>query len=116
MTSKASKWRVHVEGWRASGKSASAYCAEHGLKVWSLRYWANQLIEQDKRDAAHAVPVARSVRLAQVRTTPAQAAAPGDGAVLLSAGALTLRVAPGFDGGLLRELLPVVLDVVEARR
>ena len=116
MTSKASKWRVHVEGWRSSGKSASAYSTEHGLKVWSLRYWAKQLLEQDKRDAAQAVPAARSVRLAQVRTRPSQPLAPDDGALLLSAGALTLRVAPGFDGALLREVLPVVLDVVEGRR
>lgn len=115
MTSKASKWRVHVDGWRTSGKSAAAYCAEHGLKVWSLRYWSNQLREQAERDA-WAVPVTSSVRLAQVRTKPSKAPISGDGALQLSVGALTLRVGPGFDREALRDLLPVVLDVVEARQ
>lgn len=115
MTSKASEWRGHVHGYRASGKSAAAYCAEHGLKVWSLRYWLNKIREHEQRDA-QAVAVGSSIRLAQVRTKSTKARVPDEGALQLSVGALSLRVAPGFDREVLRDVLSVVLDVAEVQR
>ena len=31
--------RAHVERWRASGATRSAYCKQHGLKMSELVYW-----------------------------------------------------------------------------
>ena len=115
MTSKALKWRGHVHGWRASGKSAAAYSLEHGLKVWSLRYWSKQIRDRERGDA-EAGTVAGPIRLAQVRTKPSKAGVPAEGELQLSVGALSLRVAPGFDREMLRDVLTVVLDVAEVRR
>lgn len=37
MGKKALYWQPHVEGWRGSGRSISAYCREHGLDVKRFR-------------------------------------------------------------------------------
>lgn len=36
---KASQWFHHVEQWRASGVTRSAYCQQHGFTVHALGYW-----------------------------------------------------------------------------
>ena len=36
-------WRDHVEGWRRSGQTQAAYCAEQGVSVKSLAYWLRRL-------------------------------------------------------------------------
>jgi hypothetical protein len=115
MTSKASKWRRHVDRWRASGKSAAAYSAEHGLKVWSLRYWSQRIEEPARPDTPQGLAV-RTVRLAQVRPKQTQRPGRADDAVQLSAGAFSLQVSPGFDRDALRDVLSVVLELVEGRR
>ena len=33
---RAAHWRAHVEQWRRSGQTQSAYCAEHGVSKKSL--------------------------------------------------------------------------------
>ncbi|WP_407277607.1 hypothetical protein U5817_13150 [Aromatoleum evansii] len=39
---RAARWREHVERWRRSGQTQSAYCAEHGVSKKSLGYWIRQ--------------------------------------------------------------------------
>ena len=39
---RAAHWRAHVEQWRRSGQTQSAYCAEHGVSKKSLGYWIRQ--------------------------------------------------------------------------
>ena len=36
---RAARWLAHVEQWRDSGMSKSAYCTAHGLNFSSFRYW-----------------------------------------------------------------------------
>lgn len=36
---KAAQWFRHVEQWRASGLTRSAYCQQHGLTVHAFGYW-----------------------------------------------------------------------------
>lgn len=43
MQSKRVQWQTHVEAWRASGLSQSAYCREHGLSLASFGYWRRRL-------------------------------------------------------------------------
>jgi len=40
---KQEKWRMHVEGWRASGLSQRAYCVGEGLKLSTFQYWTRRL-------------------------------------------------------------------------
>ena len=39
---RAARWREHVERWRRSGQTQSAYSAEHGVSKKSLGYWIRQ--------------------------------------------------------------------------
>ena len=36
-------WRRHVEAWGRGGQSKKAYCDQHGVSYWSMRYWTNKL-------------------------------------------------------------------------
>jgi hypothetical protein len=86
------EWRGHVAGYRASGLSAAAYCREHELSVWKLRYWAQRIAELDGEGASG---------FAQVST-------PGSGLRLSLPGGLCLEVEPGFDGATLRQFLQAI--------
>ena len=39
-------WRDHVEGWRRSGQTQAAYCAEQGVSVKSLAYWLRRFRQE----------------------------------------------------------------------
>ncbi|CAH1748636.1 transposase [Thauera humireducens] len=63
---RAARWREHVERWRRSGQTQTAYSADHGLSKKSLGYWIRRLREPLPHEqvvpltlvAAHPVPVA----------------------------------------------------------
>ena len=110
---KASQWRAHVEGWRASGQTAAAYCAERGLKVASLRYWSSRVREQERGGSA-SVGKDGEVRLAQVRSSSGEAT-PSASVLRLCVGELTLEVPAAFDRGALREVVSMVLELAESR-
>lgn len=103
-------WAAHVAAWRNSGKTASAYCAAHGLKMGALRYWSVQL---DKAQGASEVgyPMQSSIRLAQVRR-PSPVRTASGAAFSLSVGEVTLQVPPGTDVAALRETVKMVLELV----
>jgi len=37
------EWQGHVAAWQASGATARAYAAEHGLKSKTLLWWSSRL-------------------------------------------------------------------------
>jgi transposase-like protein len=88
-----------VAGWRASGKSARAYAAEHGYSEASLYKWAAQLRE----------PRGGSANLGFVRLT-VQREPPTDLEVCV--GCALIRVRRGFDPELLRQ----VVEALSVRR
>ncbi len=63
------QWLERVRMWRASGKSAAAFAAEHGYAEATLRWWASQLSRppetRRRRDRGRAAQPA-SVALARV--------------------------------------------------
>ena len=58
---RAPEWAARLEAWRASGKSANEFCAEHGYSAKNLVWWSSYL----RRKAASA-PKRRRVMLARV--------------------------------------------------
>lgn len=82
-------WQQHLEGFRASGLSRSAYCREHGLKVHQLAY---QLNRGGKAKAAGQAAFARVVAAA-----PVEVAASNCAARLIFGGGVSLEVTPGAD-------------------
>jgi hypothetical protein len=81
-----------VERWRASGESAAAYANRHGYSRASLANWAAAL----KRSAA-AIAKPRFVRLEVATSSAAE--------LCIEVGEARVRVKPGFNAALLREVI-----------
>ena len=109
---KRTDWAAHLAAWRASGKTASVYCAEQGLKLGALRYWSGRMV---RREDSGATAAPERVRLAQVRTQPSTRPRVG-GVLSLSIGAVTVQVPEGMDVAALRETVAMLLDVVGGPR
>ena len=41
-------WKQHLEGWRNSGKSQKAYCAEHDISFANFGYWRKRFAKPGK--------------------------------------------------------------------
>jgi len=41
-------WKQHIDGWRASGKSQKAYCAECGISFSNFGYWRKRFAKPGK--------------------------------------------------------------------
>jgi hypothetical protein len=81
-----------VERWQASGLSARRYAAAHGMSETSLKRWA-AAVEADGEQ-----PAATFVRL--------QVSTPGvRHGLVIEVGRARVRVEPGFNGVLLREIV-----------
>jgi hypothetical protein len=94
------RWAERVAVWRASGRSATAFAAEHGLNAGTLRYYAKVL----RREAP-----TRSVKLARVEVVRAR---DSESPIELELGGARVMVRRGFD----RETLGELLDLLGARR
>jgi transposase len=98
MTETEAKWSERVGEWRASGKTAEEFAEGRGFKGSTLRYWASTLgrMETGPGDVRK-----RRVRMVRVVTRPAA----GGASLEVAVGAARVTVRPGFDAGLLRQLV-----------
>ncbi len=92
-------WRRRLAQWKRSGLSQAEFCRRKEISVATFRWWKQKL------DAAEPKPKRRSkgaafVPVKIVPTRPSPAAVE-----LLLAGGRMLRIRPGFDPALLRQLL-----------
>ena len=64
---KAWEWAQRVEAWRASGKSAAAFCEKREYSAKSLQWWSSQLRrrERDAKPPHKPFALARVVRAAE---------------------------------------------------
>jgi hypothetical protein len=54
--------------WRESGASAKAFAQEHGITTWTLYYWRQRVVRQERATRRRR---SRRVRLAPVHVMPA---------------------------------------------
>jgi hypothetical protein len=85
------EWEGRIAAYKSSGRSAAAWCADHGVKVHQLRYRLRQ--EGGKPD---------STRVAWLRAPADEPAR--DGVLLVRVGAGVIEVRPGFDPDLLLQV------------
>ena len=91
-------WSRHVAAWRRSGQSKKAYCEQHDLSYWSLRYWAGKLAQPS---------AAESQQLVELK--PGAVAAEQRAAIeLVVANRYVLRLGPTMRAEQLREVLTVL--------
>ena len=40
-------WKRHIESWRSSGLTQTAYCHQHELKAHQFTYWKKRFVQTD---------------------------------------------------------------------
>lgn len=96
------QWQKRVAQWKRSGLTAEDFAAQQGLNPGTLRWWSSRL----RRPVEGGVEVdfARLVPVAAVRS---EASEPGALEIVVASGRI-VRVRPGFDPALLRDVLSVL--------
>ena len=104
-------WRRLLCQWRHSGLTGRDFCAERGLSEASFYAWRREITQRDQQPAAPTKkvmpPAADAAVPAFVKVTLDTSAPPSAIEVVLAQGRW-LRVGPGFDADLLRQLLRVL--------
>jgi hypothetical protein len=102
--------RSLVEAWRSSGLSGAAFCRQHHLRAQRLNYWRERLgypvrvITERKHPASPSAPATEGfVQVVVGTTTPTPTSH-----VDIVVGDAVVRVRPGFDPALLREVVRVM--------
>jgi hypothetical protein len=118
-------WRRLLRQWRHSALSGRDFCAEHGVSQPSFYAWRREIARRDQQRRAatqqHAGPVAQAASTTASSLAPqpfSSAATPTFVKLAVAANAPTssaievvvaerrlLRVRPGFDADLLRQLV-----------
>ena len=110
MTTRQVEWAELVAEWRASGQTARAFAAAHGVTDTALRYWAGRLAEENQRNNATSRPrpngrATTSPPLARVVRSGEKPTSSTDGRVIVLVGKATIIVERGFDDVHLRDVV-----------
>ncbi|NLI90991.1 MAG: helix-turn-helix domain-containing protein [Peptococcaceae bacterium] len=99
-------WETRISEYRASGQSAKAWCAAHGVTTRQLWYWLRKFkTNQD-------VPAVKSARwLPLDLDVSGQAPVVQNEGLLVRVGQASIEVKPGFDPALLSEIVRILVAV-----
>lgn len=101
MTETESKWTERVREWRAGGLSAPEYAKGRGFEASTLRWWASRL----DRGVLPASPAKPKPQVRMARIVRVRASNLTTDSLTVRVGSARVDVRPGFDPGLLRELV-----------
>ncbi|MCP4607538.1 MAG: hypothetical protein GY845_02320 [Planctomycetes bacterium] len=90
-------WKQHIESWRSSGMTQSAYCRHHELKSHQFVYWKKRFVQTDSGITFVPVKIRRS------SSSPSDINPSSIGLVM--GGDLKIEVMPDFDPRFLRRLI-----------
>jgi hypothetical protein len=97
-----------IERWRASGRSAEEFCAEHGIREQRLRWWSAQMERRTPRKQSAHSPVGRPPAFAELRVVSASSSAGAGTVEIHSRSGLVVKVQGSVDPGLLVSVLQAV--------
>ncbi len=60
-------WQHHIQAWKESGLSKSAYCRQHELALHNFQYWTKRLLSNPKPKLIPVVAPTRSNAVATLR-------------------------------------------------
>ena len=113
------EWAARIARWKDSGKSASQFAAEIGVRTRTLSWWKWRLASTTaasppKRALVRrpAAPVTKAPPISPLTFVEMSAVVEHDRLEVVLPSSVRVRVRPGFDGATLARLL----DVLEARR
>jgi len=90
-------WKQHIESWRSSGMTQTAYCRQHELQNHQFAYWKKRF-----------VPTDTGVTFVPVKVRGCLPPSPGinfPSLRLIVDRDLQIEIRPDFDPGLLRRLI-----------
>lgn|SRR5690606_29544872 len=90
-------WKSRVDEFRASGQTATAWCAAQNLKVHQLRYWLRKFKSEHESEKMQTQWL--SVEFGELKADKPQQALP------IRVGKATIEVRPGFDPKLLSDVV-----------
>lgn len=97
---KRNNWKQHIESWRSSGMTQTAYCCQHELTTHQFTYWKKRFIQTDT--GVTFVPV-------KIRGPLSLACGTNSSSLLLTVGRdLQIEIRPDFDPGFLRRLIATI--------
>lgn len=88
------EWEAQIADFKASGQSASKWCAAHHLKIHQFRYWLSKLSKPAATTSSKWLPV-------EVDGQPDESM----NTLLIRVGLATIEVKPGFDPALLTDVV-----------
>lgn len=100
MTATQSKWADRVREWQASGRTAPDYARGRGFAASTLVWWSSRIRCGALGDAVASTTSGSSIRMARVVR-----ARRSSGTLRVTVGGTGIEVGPGFDPGLLREVV-----------
>jgi len=101
------QWKRRVAEWRASGLSASEFAAGRGFARSTLTWWAWRL--GSVASVPEGRPAAAGAGLVRVLVRDEEAVAP-ETPVVVEVGGVRVRVARGFDRGVLRDVVSLLSE------
>jgi hypothetical protein len=95
------RWETRIAEFKASGQSATVWCANNNLKIHQLRYWLRKFKAAEKTTFSSSQWL--SVEVGE---------APSDSDTLaIKVGKVTIEVRPGFDPQLLAKVVRTILTL-----
>lgn len=88
--------RQQVDDYRASGKTAAAWCSENHIKVSTLRYWLTRFKREVNTDFNQEFFI--ELKQPTIKEVP----------VIVKIGAVTIEVSAGFEAQTLRDVITAV--------
>lgn len=93
-------WKRHIDTWRSSGITQTAYCQQHELKTHQFTYWKKRFARTDS--CVTFVPV-------KIRGSFPPGSDTSSGSLrLIMDKDLAIEIRPDFDPGLLRRLIATI--------
>ena len=101
------RWRRLLRLWQRSGQTGRDFCATHGLSQPSFYAWRREIAQRDQEVMPATRPSAHVPLPAFVKVTVDTEDVPTPLEVVLAHGR-RIRLVPGFDADLLRQVLQVL--------
>ena len=90
-------WKQHIESWRSSGMTQTAYCNENQLKDHQFSYWKKRFVETQSGITFVPVKIQRTRRSkARASSAPMRLIVDGD---------VAIEIEPDFDSQFLRRVI-----------
>jgi hypothetical protein len=90
-------WKQHIESWRSSGTTQTAYCIQHELKPHQFTYWKKRFVQTNTGITFVPVKICSGL--------PSRSGTNTSSLRLVVDRDLQIEIMPDFDPGLLRRLI-----------